>query len=362
MATDSPPDFGSITNHNIGIKRAFVITSIILLSIILLNLLLSIPSKKCRLRLSKQTQQISGKFFLISFLSALISFYSSSIICIYILYNTEILTINDTWNIMLILSKVPYDIGRFVMEIYFIARLYFIFAKSEHSIKKFILIIMVVLASISCIMSIIGSVIGALGLVPYDSKRVHPPRLLSFLSGVIGMIVSATVIILFISILYKTNIDTMTTSNIYQSTGTDRDSGSVKQEGTAETETDLDLDSETNVDSKSKQIKLGRAQMRIIYMITKNSFLGVIGLTSSMILYGYVIMEWILHLEPDPMAFASFATLDGAINCVCMNLVFSWSTAIYDVLCCVCHYGVASCCVSCTEKSVKKQLSQDRVQ
>ena len=261
---------------------------------------------------------------------------------------------------MLIISKVPYDLGRLMMEIYFIARLHFIFAKSEHSVNRFILIIMIILSSIACIMSITGSVIGALGLVPYDSKRVHPPRLLSFLSGVIGMIVSATVIILFIKILYKTNIDTMTTSNIYQSTGTDHmqtdESGSVKGEGNEATE--MDLDSETNVDER--KIKLGRSQMRIIYMITKNALLGVIGLTSSMILYGYVIMEWVLHLEPDPMAFVSFATLDGAINCVCMNLVFSWSTAIYDRVCCVCHFGVASCCVSCTKQSIKKQLSQKR--
>ena len=214
------PRFDLIAGQILEVKQGFVITSTTLISLVVLSLLIqTIKSKKCRHSVSKQNEQISGRFFLISFIAALILHYTSSIICVYMLYSIDSITSDHNWDIILIASKVLYSLGRLIMEIYFIVRLYFIFGKTSYSIKKPLLWTLVIFSIIAFILSITGWIIGILRIIPYKpkTKQVHVPQILSFIAGCIGTIVSGTVIYLFIRNLYQTNIETVTAENIYHS-------------------------------------------------------------------------------------------------------------------------------------------------
>ena len=58
------------------------------------------------------------------------------------------------------------------------------------------------------------------------------------------------------------------------------------------------FDAEELTSMQNIEIKLSDIQRKIICTITKNSFLGCIGLAFTIIANGMVVIEWLLKIEP----------------------------------------------------------------
>ena len=110
------------------------------------------------------------------------------------------------------------------------------------------------------------------------------------------------------------------------------------------------------------EVELEQKQLRMIGLITKNTLLGIIGLISTFLVYIMVMIEWILQIENDPISFRLICNIDGAVNSVCMYLIFNWSDNVYQQLCCFCDVGIRKYCIWITKKSVKREISRELIE
>eukprot|EP00487_Bulimina_marginata_P007426 TRINITY_DN28631_c0_g1_i1.p1 TRINITY_DN28631_c0_g1~~TRINITY_DN28631_c0_g1_i1.p1 ORF type:complete len:107 (+),score=17.81 TRINITY_DN28631_c0_g1_i1:50-322(+) len=85
--------------------------------------------------------------------------------------------------------------------------------------------------------------------------------------------------------------------------------------------------------------------------MTKSTLLNSIGLLTTICLQITVIAMSSQHYVDD-MFCRAIASFDGAMNVVCMGLVFAFAAPYYKVVCRICDIGMSKCCICITEKAV----------
>ena len=142
--------------YNLELKQFLVVTSIVLIIAIIIGTIYSFIKQKSRDQIIIQYKSKTGRIFLISFLVALLCFFINSITMTYFVFNLDDLTAGQRpW--LLCFGKIPYQIGRLLMEFFFILRLYFIFGKSAHSVPKWIIISLMIVSFAAFICGCIAS-------------------------------------------------------------------------------------------------------------------------------------------------------------------------------------------------------------
>eukprot|EP01084_Bolivina_argentea_P254189 427259_1 len=322
-----------VANENIEYKQAFATILFATMQLLIFALITSLKSKTCRNKCSKQNSSPSGRYFFVSFIVALSSFYINCVVVLYIVFCIERISVNENWQVFIILSSLPYDYGRLVMEIFYILRLYFIFGETASNTNPYILTALVIASIISFCLSCIGSITIVLQIWQYKENEFFVPSIFTCSGVIIGGIVSGVVIYLFIRTLHQMNVQMAYNSN-----------------------SEVIFNSEQSVDNM--EIELRDQHIHMIGLITKNTLLGIISLTSTFLVYGAVIIEWMLHAHMDPLAFRIMKNFDGAINSICMCLIFSWSGYVYNTVCNCCDGQMRKCGIWITQKAVRRQISQ----
>lgn len=145
-----------IDYNNLEMKQFLVITSIVLIIAIIIGTIYSFITKKSRDQIIIQYKSKVGRIFLISFLIALIAFFANSITMAHFVFNLDDLT-EQQRPFLLCFGKIPYQIGRLLMEFFFILRLYFIFGKTAHAVSKWIIISLMFISFVAFICGCIAS-------------------------------------------------------------------------------------------------------------------------------------------------------------------------------------------------------------
>ena len=118
----------------------------------------------------------TGRFFLISFLIALAAFFMNSITMTYFIMNVEDITPEER-PFLMCFGKIPYQVGRLVMEYFFILRIHFIFGRSAKSVNKYIILSLMIIAFAGFVCGCLAS-LGAPSVYDwhdYDPKTATGP-------------------------------------------------------------------------------------------------------------------------------------------------------------------------------------------
>ena len=110
---------------------------------------------------------------------------------------------------------------------------------------------------------------------------------------------------------------------------------------------------------ESMSVTLEENQLKLLRNITKNTLLGLIGLSSTIVINIRVLVTFITNTRTDAGLWRCMWSFDGAINIVVIYLIFAWTTRQYNKLCYVCHKGVKQCCVRATKYSILKKAEKE---
>lgn len=130
---------------NLELKEFLVITSLVLISFVIIGTIYAFLKRKSRDQILTQWKSVTGKIFLAAFLIGLCTFFMNSITVSYLIFNLDDITVEERpW--LNCFGKIPYLIGRFIIEAFFSLRLHFIFGQSAHPVPKWIIIILISLS------------------------------------------------------------------------------------------------------------------------------------------------------------------------------------------------------------------------
>ena len=106
---------------------------------------------------------------------------------------------------------------------------------------------------------------------------------------------------------------------------------------------------------------LMKQRQNSLEFIVKNTNLAIWGLTSSMFvhLYGILIQPYVMN---EDLAYHTAMALDGAINIICIYLIFRFCDWDYGIICKCCDQCLGIFCKYFTEKSLMKNRPIDRTE
>lgn len=142
--------------NTLELKEFLVVISVVLITCVIVATIYSLFIKNKRDQIIVQWKSKAGKIFLISFTIALISFYMTAITMTYFMFGLDNIAEGERpW--LLCFGKIPYQIGRFMMEYFFILRLHFIFGRSAKSVPEWVLISLMILSFVELVLGCIAS-------------------------------------------------------------------------------------------------------------------------------------------------------------------------------------------------------------
>ena len=303
----------------------------------------------------KQLQSLSGKTFFTLFIISFIAFYSNNIIFTYFIYNSESISL-DTYSTLEILSIIPYQVGKLAMTLFLILRLHFVFEDTTLVIHKWIIIALIISLCTAVVLGCISGIVGPLQLIEYDPDVdvINPAQLISLISVIPAVFVDIAVMIYYIQRLQKV---TIMEGSITSHTRMRSKSGKgikyvieleAKKSGMKGTDSYVEhvTEKEVHIDAE------------FFDSMTKSTLLSLIGLCSTLWLYlHHLVMA--MDENSDGIMFRAIACVDGAINLICLYLMFSFAKPNYDVGCRFCHKGMSVCCVWFAERGVLRKSENE---
>ena len=141
---------------DLELKQSLVVISLILITTITIGIIYSLIKNKIREQIMLQWKLRAGKISLVLMLIALITFFVNSIAMTYYMFGLGDITIEQRpW--LRCFGKMPYQMGRLSMELFFILRLHFIFGRSARSVQKWILISLMILSFVAFICGVVAT-------------------------------------------------------------------------------------------------------------------------------------------------------------------------------------------------------------
>ena len=256
-------------------------------------------------QLLTQSKNKVGKTFLIMFIAMTLCFFSGDII---------ILLGDGAEGMYILTQSFIYRFSRGMMSIFFLLRLKLCFTGSvlEISNKRFGAILCVI------ILSFLIWLIGFALILSADGDKKAERREMTqlskdfeIISWAIDCIVNIVILWLFLRGIWKTalpstmDISTMTSNN---------------------------------------KLELDNHQLNFMKFIIKNSNLAIWGLISSMFpqIYGLLVSAQIVSND---VKYYSALAMDGAVNIVCMYLIFKFCEREYGIICRCCDKCLGKCCI-----------------
>eukprot|EP01084_Bolivina_argentea_P072725 132038_1 len=337
-----------------------IISLILITTLIILALLQTKIHKECYSHFRKaQFTNTSGKTLFTLFMIGLLMFYINSIVFVHFIFNMDSLSQNTYANCM-IFSMIPYRIGKLMMGIFFILRLHFVFKTSALKVNTYIIYILIILSVIATILGCISAIMGPLKVIKWrpDQKGVNPALAIAYTSLAITILVDITVLIYYIQRLMSVVIMQGKVSHVHVSVPTN--DKQIEMENTKLK--NVSNAGENNIVSnknkceesveESLEIKV-EVDRNMVNTITKSTLLSVIGIMSSFWLH---LEMFILAIKSssDGALFRAIACFDGAVNIICMYLIFAFAKPYYKIGCKWCHIGMSKCCLCVTKKAVLK--------
>eukprot|EP01083_Nonionella_stella_P135169 411156_1 len=367
------------TSHsaNLEWKQSLGVISLILVCLFILLSLLQIKIHKtcassCR---KKQFSNASGKILFAFFLVSLAMFCIVSIVFTHFIFTIDSLSA-DQYALSLIFCMVPYRIGKLSMSLFFIFRLHFVFRVSALRIKVWIIAVLTVLSVIGCILGSVSGTIGPLKLIEWDkdSKGAHPTLYMSYSALGITVLVDVIVIIYYVSRLMSVVVmqgevsyvqtrqatprpsTTQLQSRISLTPMTPRPSTTQLQPQISMAPLSLDVGEEQDNEEEFEEVLRVEVNHKMVRTITKSTLLSLIGILTSFWLHLEMLVGAIQGVT-DAVLHISVASVDGAVNIICMYLIFGFARPYYDLGCKWCHIGMSKRVMVVTEKALVRAKS-----
>eukprot|EP01084_Bolivina_argentea_P072726 132039_1 len=317
-------------------KQSLAIISILMITMLIMMAILQTQIyKQCWTTFQKtQFKATSGKTLFILLIIGIIMSCSNSIVFTYFIFNLDTLS-DDAKSYFLIVSFISYQIGRLSTALFFILRLHFIFKVSALQTNKCIITISIILSIIAAMLGCIAGITGPSHLIFHNphSKTVNPQLVIVYssmgLSVIVNILVNIIVMIYYIQKLMQVVI----------------------------MQSEIHVSALQNSFSEKSKVSVS-VNAKFVRTITKSTLLSSIGIAATF---------W-LHLEQLVMAingrsnavlFIAESCFDGAVNVICMYLVFSFAKQYYDITCKWCHIGMYKCCTRVSKKVVLKKRSRE---
>ena len=243
------------------------------------------------------------------------------------------------------------------MSLFFILRLHFVFQESAMKINAFILGTLVVLSIIGACLGCTSGVTGPFKLIhhnPAEDDGVNPNLVIAYSSLAITITVDVVVMVYYIQRLMSVVILQGEVS--YVSTASNSNKTKVCNQAEMVRLSQVRDDS---IDEEDEMIEIHvNVDEKIVQTITKSTLLSLIGILTSMWLNLEMLIEAIQETT-DGVLFRAIASFDGAVNAICMYLVFSFAKTYYNIGCRLCHNGMSKCCLCVTKKAVVRDRTQE---
>merc|ERR1719461_1427183 len=87
--------------------------------------------------------------------------------------------------------------------------------------------------------------------------------------------------------------------------------------------------------------------------MARMTLLSCFGIASSFGLHIYMFVAIVnnANMKSDGVMIRAISNVDGAVNCICMYLMFAFAKPYYAIGCKVCHIGMARCCKKITKRA-----------
>eukprot|EP01083_Nonionella_stella_P095106 266927_1 len=99
---------------------------------------------------------------------------------------------------------------------------------------------------------------------------------------------------------------------------------------------------------------------KLVRTITKTTLLSLIGILTSFWLHLEMMASGIKG-DTEAVLYRAIASIDGAVNIICMYLIFAFARPYYDIGCKWCHIGMSKCCLFVTKKAVLKAKQKNEI-
>lgn len=196
---------------------------------------------------------------------------------------------------------------------------------------------------------------------------------MSFVSDIIGSIVSIVVMYLYIKILYKINVECGRVVSEFSFTSREVSAKSntttvdISTVSTHETADSVPAQSPMEGDEGSTSTKqtyaesnvtLAKTQVKLVKNITKNTLLGLVGLSTTIMMNIKISIDFIVNAKADATLWRCMWCFDGAVNIIVMYLIFGCTAAHYNKICFYCHKGIQKCCIKATKVSIARNNTE----
>ena len=358
--------------QRLTLKQILAVTAVVITTIFIILALLQIKiHKQCIPDFKKsQMQSANGKMLFILFVIGLLMFYLNSIIFTAFIFNFEDFP-KHLDKYYLIFSMVPYRIGKLCMSLFFIFRLHFVFKDTALRINKWIIYGL-------SLLSFIATIIGCISAIGGPLNKVDEPIRYSTISLGITMFVDITVMIYYVQRLINVAVMqgriTQSTSMVCTSTGTkvtevielNKRIQNWSMDFDAEMDhnnIDQDEDEDEGIKKTTTIIEVKKTKVHVdttmIGTATKSMLLSLIGIISSFWLHIEMIVL-IARDQSDQVLFRAIASFDGAVNILCMYLIFAFAKPYYDIGCKFCHFGLEKLCKKFSKKAVIHRANSEK--
>ena len=350
------------------LKQTLAVMAVVIITVFIILALLQIKiHKQCIPDFRKsQIKSLNGRILFILFSIALVMFYTNCIVFLAFIFQFENFKEN-THPYYLIFAMVPYRIGKLCMSLFFIFRLHFVFKDSALNVNKWILITLSLLSFAATIVGCYSGTGGPLGIIDTPIAYATVSLGITMFVDIIVMIYYVQRLISVVVMQGKISEKTAMVTSDGDQVATviqlhkkvpkwsmDFDAEFAGNNGVIED--DGGDDDEDEAINKTKTVmEITRIKVHVnkkmIGIATKSMLLSLIGIISSFWLHIEMIIRFARD-NTDGVLFRALASFDGAVNLICMYLIFGFAAPYYDVGCKCCHFGLEKLCKKFSKKAV----------
>ena len=203
-----------------------------------------------------------------------------------------------------------------------------------------------------------GGITGPFKLIhhnPDEADGINPNLAISYSSLAITITVDVVVMVYYIQRLMQLVILQGEVSYVSRASNSNKSKAhnQVEMVGLSKARDEDDTEAEDEMIEMHVNVN-----EKIVQTITKSTLLSLIGILTSMWLNWEMLIDAIQETS-DGVLFRALASFDGAVNVICMYLVFSFAKTYYDFGCKLCHNGMSKCCLCVTKKAVLRERTQE---
>lgn len=290
--------------------------------IIFLFIMMIIKCFKKNTDISKMSESKRGKIILLFVIFMFLSFLAVDGIAIAFGLNDlmkNTLSDKQEYRRMIAYVRILYRFGRLILTMFFLARMYMCFMSTPLQISKKSVFMLLFVYFTFC--WLLGTFANAAYLIKEIELR-EVVSILNLISFIVDMLINTLILCLFIRKLFDFMIG-----------------------------------------------QKGQNKANIIDTIVKNTVLCIWGVCSSFVPEIFCIVSVYLSSDNDggnekkgaqgspidPILLCILLVIDGAINCLCVYLSFSWAQREYEFVCRCCAKCLNNACIRCTEKWIEKK-------